>query len=285
MKFGAHVSIAGGLDRAFERAAEITADCAQIFVAAPQRWLAAKHSPESVAKFLELRDSSGIGPTLIHGPYLINLASADPDLRKRSSDALVSQLEWSDRLGALGVCFHVGSPLKESVEIGLERAAESLKEILARATGPSPLLLETTAGGGNSIGGRFEDLGALIESLSGDPRLQVCLDTCHIFAAGYPCVTTEELDDTLGRFDRTIGLDRLTALHLNDSEFAFGSHRDRHANIGEGQIGLEGFRAIVNHALLTKLPGYLEVPGFDDEGPDLENLQRLRNLTSTPETP
>ncbi|HEX5416542.1 MAG TPA: deoxyribonuclease IV [Chloroflexota bacterium] len=279
MKFGAHVSIAGGLDRAYERAREITAECAQIFVAAPQRWLAAKHSPDAVAKYLELRESAGLGPTLIHGPYLINLASPDPALRQKSIDALVSQLEWSDRLGTLGVCFHVGSPLKESVEIGLERSAESLKAIFERATGTSPLLLETTAGGGNTIGGRFEDLGSLIESLGGNPRLQVCLDTCHIFAAGYPCVTREELDDTLARFDRAVGLDRLTALHLNDSEFAFGSHRDRHANIGEGQIGLEGFRAIINHPLLASLPGYLEVPGFNDEGPDLENLERLRGLS------
>jgi len=280
MKFGAHVSIAGGLERAFERAAEITADCIQIFVAAPQRWLAAKHSPESVAKFLESRAASGIGPILIHGPYLINLASADETLRQRSIDALVSQLAWSDRLGAMGVCFHVGSPLKEDLAVGLERAADGLKQILARAPGPSPLLLETTAGGGNSIGGRFEDLGSLIERLDAPARLQVCLDTCHIFAAGYPCVTTDQLDGTLEQFDRVIGLDRLTALHLNDSEGGFGSHRDRHANIGEGQIGQEGFRAIVNHPSLKALPGFLEVPGFAGDGPDAENLRRLRELVS-----
>lgn len=278
MKFGGHVSIAGGLDRAFERAAEITADCVQIFVAPPQRWAAARHSDEAVEKFRAARDASEICPILIHGLYLINLASADPALRQRSIEAIVSQLGWSDRLAAMGVVFHVGSSLKESLEVGLERAAESLKEVLDRATGPSPLLLETTAGGGNSIGGRFTDLGGLIERLDGEARLQVCLDTCHIFAAGYPCLTRAQLDDTLGQFDREIGLSRLTALHLNDSEGGFGSHRDRHANIGEGEIGLEGFRAIVNHPHLRPLPGFLEVPGFTGDGPDAENLQRLRGL-------
>jgi len=278
MKFGGHVSISGGLDRAIERAQEITADCVQIFVAAPQRWLKANHSDETVAKFLEARAASGIDPVLLHGPYLINLGSADEALRQRSADALVSQLGWSDRLGAMGVCFHVGSFGSEDREIGMARAVDGIVDILSRAAGSSPLLLETTAGAGASIGGRFEDLAELIERLDRSPRLQICLDTCHIFAAGYPCLTTAELDATLGEFDRLIGLDRLTALHLNDSKGPFGSHKDRHDNIGDGQIGLEGFRAIVNHPMLEGLPGFLEVPGIDGEGPDAENLRRLREL-------
>lgn len=278
MKFGGHVSIAGGLDRAIERGKDITADCIQIFVAAPQRWLEAKHSDEAVAAFLAARREAGIAPILLHGPYLINLGSADEALRQRSADAIASQLEWSDRLGAMGVVFHVGSFGKEDREIGMSRAAESIAAILDRSAASSPLLLETTAGAGNSIGGRFEDLGELIERLNQSPRLQVCLDTCHIFAAGYPCTTTADLDQTMAEFDRFIGLDRLTALHLNDSEGPFGSHRDRHANIGEGQIGIDGFRAIVNHPALRELPGFLEVPGFAGEGPDEENLRRLRSL-------
>ncbi len=278
MRFGGHVSIAGGLDRAVERAIAITADCLQIFVAAPQRWLPARHSDETVARFLAAREAAHLGPVLLHGPYLINLASADPALRARSADALVSQLGWAERLGAIGVCFHVGSSVGDSRAVGMDRAATMLAEILARAPGHAPLLLETTAGGGNSIGGRFADLGELIERLDGSPRLQVCLDTCHVFAAGYPCQTTSELDETLAEFDRAIGLDRLTALHLNDSKHPFGSHRDEHANIGDGAIGREGFRAIVNHPLLTPLPGFLEVPGVDGEGPDAENLRRLREL-------
>ena len=278
MKFGGHVSIAGGLDRAIERGKDITADCIQIFVAAPQRWLEAKHSDEAVAAFLAARREASIAPILLRGPYLINLGSAEEALRQRSADAIASQLEWSDRLGAMGVVFHVGSFGKEDREIGMSRAAESIAAILDRSVTSSPLLLETTAGAGNSIGGRFEDLGELIERLNQSPRLQVCLDTCHIFAAGYPCTTTADLDQTMAEFDRFIGLDRLTALHLNDSEGTFGSHRDRHANIGEGQIGLDGFRAIVNHPALRKLPGFLEVPGFAGEGPDEENLRRLRAL-------
>ncbi len=278
MRFGGHVSIAGGLERAIERAQEITADCIQIFVAAPQRWLPANHSEEAVARFLEARDASGVTPVLLHGPYLINLGSTDELLRQRSIDAMVSQLEWADRLGAMGVVFHVGSTASGGRDAGMDLAADGLRQILDRARGQAPLLLETTAGGGNSIGGHFEDLGELIDRLDRTPRLQVCLDTCHIFAAGYPCRTITDLDQTLADFDRVIGMDRLTALHLNDSRDPFGSHRDRHANIGEGAIGLDGFRSIVNHRQLCRLPGFLEVPGFDGNGPDAENLRRLRAL-------
>jgi deoxyribonuclease-4 len=278
MRFGGHVSIAGGLERAIERAREITADCIQIFVAAPQRWLPANHSDEAVARFIQARDASGITPVLLHGPYLINLGSTDDSLRQRSIDAMVSQLEWADRLGAMGVVVHVGSTASGGRDVGMDLAADGLRQILERARGQAPLLLETTAGGSTSIGGRFEDLGELIDRLDRSARLQVCLDTCHIFAAGYACQTTTGLDQTLAEFDRVIGLDRLTAVHLNDSRDAFGSHRDRHANIGEGTIGLDGFRVIVNHPKLSGLPGFLEVPGFDGDGPDAENLRRLRAL-------
>ncbi|MBX6771519.1 MAG: deoxyribonuclease IV [Chloroflexi bacterium] len=278
MRFGAHVSIAGGLEKAIERGLEIGADCLQIFVAAPQRWLEVRHSDAAVQRFKEARTSAGIGPILVHGPYLINLASANPDLRRRSVEALVSQLSWTDRLEAMGLVFHVGSFGEEAREIGMQRAVDCLREILERAEGRAPLLLETTAGGGNSIGGRFEDLAELIERLDGTPRLQVCLDTCHVFAAGYPFTTPEEISATLAEFDRHIGLDRLTALHLNDSQGKLGSKRDRHANIGDGFIRREGFHAIVNHPLLRHLPGFLEVPGLDGSGPDAENIRRLRGL-------
>jgi len=278
MRFGGHVSINGGLERAIERGKEITADCIQIFVAAPQRWLKANHSDESVAKYIAAREESGIGPVLLHGPYLINLGTTDEELRKKSIDSLISQLHWANRLNAMGLVFHVGSSGTGGHEAGMTFAVDSLKEILDRAPGPAPLLLETTAGGTNSIGGRFEHLGELIQRAGGSPRLQVCLDTCHVFAAGYPILTPDDLNETMIQFDRAIGLDRLMALHLNDSRDPFGSHRDRHANVGEGEIGLEGFRAVVNHPALRGLPGFLEVPGFDDKGPDAENLRRLREL-------
>ena len=280
MRFGGHVSINGGLERAIERGQEITADCIQIFVAAPQRWLRANHSDEAVARFVDAKEASGIGPVLLHGPYLINLGTTDGELRKKSIDALVSQLYWAERLGAMGVVFHVGSSGTGGHEAGMSFAVEALKEILERAAVQAPLLLETTAGGTNSIGGRFEHLGELIQRAGGSPRLQVCLDTCHVFAAGYPCLTGDELSQTIAEFDAAIGLDRLTALHLNDSRDRFGSHRDRHANIGEGEIGLEGFRTVVNHPAFREIPGFLEVPGFDGKGPDAENLHRLRNLVS-----
>lgn len=279
MKLGGHVSVSGGLEKAFSRGAEITAECVQIFIAAPQQWRQANHSPESVEKYHQARASGSIQPTLLHALYLVNLASPDPTLRQKSADALVSQLTWADRLNAMGVVVHVGSSMGDPIESGIDRAAGAIADVLARAPGSAPLLLETTAGGKNTVGGRFEHLGALIDALDRSPRLQVCLDSCHIFAAGYPCLTTAELDQTLAEFDRSVGLDRLTALHLNDSKDPFGSHRDRHENIGEGQIGLDGFAAFVNHPRLRDIPGFLEVPGFDGKsGPDAENLRRLRNL-------
>ncbi|MGH2458956.1 MAG: deoxyribonuclease IV [Chloroflexota bacterium] len=280
MRFGGHVSISGGLERAIERGKEITADCLQIFVAAPQRWLKAHHSDEAVEKFLAAQRESGLGPILLHAPYLINLGTTDEELRKKSIDSVIDQLSWANRLNAMGVVFHVGSSGTGGHEAGMTFAVEGLKAILDQAPGPAPLLLETTAGGTNSIGGRFEHLGELIQRAGAPPRLQVCLDTCHVFAAGYPLLSRDELDQTIGELDRAVGLDRLTALHLNDSRDKFGSHRDRHANVGEGEIGLAGFRAVVNHSALKALPGFLEVPGFEDKGPDAENLRRLRELVA-----
>jgi deoxyribonuclease-4 len=278
VKFGAHVSAAGGLFRAVERGVAITADCLQIFVATPRQFKPTNHSDEAVEKFLAALAESKIGPLIFHAQYLVNIASSDPNLRRLSADALVSQLEWAERLGAMGVVFHPGSSVSDPREVGVDHAVETLADILARAPGSAPLCLETTAGSGNTIGSRFEDLGTLIERLDKSPRLMVCLDTCHIFAAGYPCQTTAELDETMAQFDRFIGLDRLTSLHLNDSKEPFGSHRDRHENIGDGQIGYDGFRAIVNYPAFASLPGFLEVNGIDGEGPDKENLDRLRRL-------
>jgi deoxyribonuclease-4 len=278
VKFGGHVSASGGLFRAVERGLEITADCLQIFVTTPQQWKPISHTDEAVEKYHAALAASGIGPVIFHAQYLINIASSDPALRKKSADALIAQLEWADRLGAIGVVFHPGSSVADPREVGMEHAVETLADILGRASGSAPLCLETTAGGGNTIGNRFEDLGTLIERLDKSPRLRVCLDTCHIFAAGYLCRTTAELDETIGQFDRAIGLDRLTSLHLNDSKGAFGSHKDRHENIGDGEIGYDGFRAIVNYPAFASLPGFLEVNGIDGEGPDRENLERLRRL-------
>jgi deoxyribonuclease-4 len=278
MKFGGHVSASGGLYRAVERGVEITTDCLQIFVTSPQQWKPVSHSDEEVEKYRAVLATSGLAPVIFHAQYLINIASPDPALRKKSADALVSQVEWADRLGAMGVVFHPGSSVADPREVGMEHAVETLADILARASGAAALCLETTAGSGNTIGSRFEDLGTLIDRLDKSPRLQVCLDTCHIFAAGYPCRTAAELDDTMAQFDRAIGLDRLTSIHLNDSKGAFGSHKDRHDNIGDGEIGYEGFRAIVNYPAFASLPGFLEVPGIEGEGPDRENLDRLRRL-------
>ena len=280
MIFGGHVSSSGGLEKSIDRAVEITAECIQIFVSAPQMWRTAKHSDESVSRFIERRDAARIGPILLHGPYLINLASNDPALRTRSADAIISQLEWSDRLGGMGVVFHVGSSVKDPKADGMTRAVEGLADVLSRSKATSPLVLETTAGGGNTLGVTFEELGELIDRLDKSPRLHVCLDTCHIFSAGYPFLLAAELDETLAQFDRAVGLDRLTCVHLNDSKFPMGSHRDRHHNIGDGTIGLEGFRTVVNHAAMRNLPGFLEVPGLNDEGPDAENLRRLRDLVA-----
>jgi deoxyribonuclease-4 len=275
---GAHVSTAGGLPTAVERAVAIGAQSLQIFVGAPQQWAEARYSDADVATFREGLAAKGLGPLFIHAPYLVNLAALRDDLWLRSWQTIVRQLAWADRLGAVGVIVHLGSPGPDASDqaVGLARTAEAVRRILDEHRGTARLILENDAGSGSRLGARLADLGALLAAAD-DERLGICLDTAHAFAAGYALTTTEGLA-ALVREIKDVGADRLLVVHANDSQAPYGSGRDRHANIGDGTIGTAGFRLLAQQPLLRARPWVLEVPGLDKRGPDAENVARLRRL-------
>jgi deoxyribonuclease IV len=278
VRIGAHVSTSGGAHTAIGRALEIGANCIQIFAGAPQRWAEAKFSAEDVESFRELSLEKDVTPAFIHSSYLLNFASTDESLREKSVQSLLSALRWADRLGAVGVITHLGSSRDTDPEQALESVCGCLDLVLQEAPERPQLLMESCAGQGNTIGRRFEQLGAILRNRKADQRLQVCVDTAHIFEAGYDITTAEGLDTTLREFDETVGLDRLKALHVNDSKTPLGSNVDRHENIGFGEIGEDAFARILRHPRLRPLPFLLEVPGMTKEGPDRPNINALRRL-------
>lgn len=280
MRIGAHISIDAGLAQAIDRAVAIGADCLQMFVSPPQAWRSPSHSAEAIAAFKERRQATGVTPVFLHSVYLINLVSGDELLRERSLRSLTTYLTWAHRLGVEGVITHLGS----ARDLGAEEAARLLPLALARAIdeaeGEAALLLETTAGPGATLGSTFAELGTAITAAGGSARLGVCLDTAHVFASGLYDGTPEGLETMLAKLDGAVGLQRLTAIHLNDSKSAFGSRVDRHANLGEGQIGVKGLRPLLRHPSLQHLPFLLEVPGQDREGPGAADLAAARALAA-----
>jgi deoxyribonuclease-4 len=277
MRIGAHISSAGGPQRVFERAAEIGAEAIQMFISAPQQWKSPTLSDEQVTAFCEAHADASL-PVFFHGVYLINLGSEDPALLSRSAESLTQYVKWAWKLGVVGTIFHVGSHLGAGFETVLPQVCRLMREIIDAASNRSLLIMENNAGQGAGIGSRFGELGAIIRGLDGDRRVAVCLDTCHAFAMGYDIATREGCELAMEEFDREIGLDRLVAVHANDSKVPLGGVRDRHENIGEGYIGLEGFRTILSHPAFAQLPFFLEVPGFEGHGPDRENIDRLKRI-------
>jgi deoxyribonuclease-4 len=275
---GAHVDSSGGLHLAFERAAALGADCIQVHPTPPNYWGSPKLDDERVERFREAAESAGRPPFYFHAVYLINLAGGDPVLRQRSESTLAGYLAAADRLEISGVIFHVGSHRGDGFEGALPGITDHLRRVMERAD-PSHarLLIENNAGMGGCVGARFEELGAMIDA-AGDPRIGACFDTCHAFASGYDERTVEAAKATLDEWERMVGLERLEAVHCNDSRTGLGSNRDRHANIGHGEIGEAGFRALLHDPRLAGLPFILEVPGFDGKGPDAANLEILRRL-------
>jgi deoxyribonuclease-4 len=285
MRIGAHVSAAGGLANTMTRAAEIGAECAQIFVGAPQRWFSAKYSEDDVAEYRRRAEASGVGPNVVHALYLVNLASPDEALRERSINALVNQMHWCEQLEIMGLIVHVGSAkgaLSHADAIGL--VTSGIEAILVRSESVA-FLVENTAGMGTSIGSDFQDIGEIFRRLGRDTRLGVCLDTAHTFEAGYDIATHDGLETVLDQFDRAVGLDRIRAIHANDSKTRFGSNVDRHENIGRGFIGEDGLGNFMTHPAMCDLPFYLEVPGYTGRGPDRENIDALRRLAGLPLLP
>ena len=279
MYIGAHVKSSGGVWNAIANAVAIDCEAVQFFAGSPRTWAPTVYKDADAAKFVEARAASPIRFAVIHTIYLINLASARDDFYERSVTSLAGALAAADQLGADAIVTHVGSHQGAGFEAGLDRVQAALLRVLGESAGsPVRLLLENTAGAGGTMGVDFDELGAMIRAADEHPRLGLCLDTAHLFEAGFDIGTAAGLDEALARLDAACGLDRLVMLHLNDSKTPRGSNRDRHENIGGGELGLVGFRAIVNHPALADIPGILEVPGFDGEGPDLRNVEILRAL-------
>jgi deoxyribonuclease-4 len=277
--FGAHMSIAGGMYQAVWRGQKAGCDTIQVFVKNANRWKAKELTEKDINDFLQALKETGIGPVVAHNSYLINLASPDEDLWLKSLEAMIVEVERCTSLGIPYLVMHPGAHSGAGEEVGLTRITNALNEIIKRTEHSQVmLLLETTAGQGSILGGRFEHLAELISSCYYPERLGVCLDTCHIFTAGYDLRTAEACEKTFREFDEIIGLDNLKAIHVNDSKGELGSHRDRHEHIGMGQIGLEGFRWIVNNPLLNPLPMLLETPKGPDLKEDMDNLSLLRSL-------
>jgi len=287
-RLGAHLSIAGGLPRAVDRAVASRCEALQIFTKSAGQWRARVLPPDEIAQFRARVEETGITPVVAHNSYLINLAAADPALRAQSLAALGEELDRAETLGLLGLVMHPGSYTSGSERDGLDLIAEGLAAVLrARPRAKTMILLEHTAGQGTNLGHRFEHLAAILTRLDGSPRVGVCLDSCHLIAAGYDLCSDAGYRETFDTFDRLVGVDRIRAFHLNDSKKPCGSRVDRHEHIGRGCLGLEPFRRLLNDPRFAALPMLLETPKLDtpdsrrrsDADPwDLRNLRTLGRL-------
>lgn len=294
-RLGAHLSIAGGLPRAVDRARASRCDALQIFTKSAGQWRARPLPADETALFRRRVRETGIRPVVAHNSYLINLAAADPALRAQSYAALGEELDRAEALGLDGLVMHPGSYTSGSEQQGLDLIVDGLARLLkARPRGRTRVLLEHTAGQGTNLGHRFEHLAYIIDRLKGSPRVGVCLDTCHLLSAGYDICTIEGYEETFRRFDEVIGLERIKVFHLNDSKRPCGSRVDRHEHIGKGCLGLEPFRRLVNDRRFAALPMLLETPKLEtpesrrrsDVDPwDARNLRVLRRLLDRPVIP
>jgi len=288
-KFGAHMSIAGGCDRAVRAAESFGFATVQLFTKNNNQWKAAPLTEAHVAAFHSALEETGIVSPIAHNSYLINLASPDDLLWNKSIDAMVVELERCESLGIEDLVIHPGAHTGIGEEKGLERVADAIDVLHARTEGFTVKIdLESTAGQGSCLGHRLEHLGTIIDRVRDPDRLGVCLDSCHLFAAGYPLATPTEYDTTMEELDRAVGVARVRVWHLNDSRRERGSRVDRHAGIGLGHLGLEPFRNIVNDPRFRDIPMILETPkGTDENGEDLDarNLRVLRELVTRSSTP
>ena len=277
MLIGAHVSTAGGLLKVLERGEERRCEAIQIFNQSPRMWRPTRYGEEDFAAFRDAFAESPVQSVMIHMIYLVNPAGKDRELRRKSLDSLVHALRVGDRIGALGVIVHPGA-LKEDTRPRAKRRAVSLvKEALAR-TESFPIIYENTAGSPQLLGRDFEETAELIELTGGGKRLGLCIDSCHLHATGYDVRTRDGMVELVDEIDARVSLKRLRCLHLNDSRDERGSNRDRHANIGKGEIGRKGFRVFLGEPRLQHLPAVLETPGPDGHGPDRKEVQAARRL-------
>lgn len=278
--FGAHMSISGGHALAIDRALACDMSALQIFTKNQRQWKASPIDPEAAELFRERYKESGLKQVVAHDSYLINVGSPDPELWEKSRAALQDELVRCDQLGVPYLVAHPGAHMNEGVDAGVARIAEAINRVhLELPDGEAMVLLETTAGAGTVIGRTFEELAMIIDQVDDKDRMGVCFDTCHVFAAGYEIRNEADYKKTMQSFDEVIGLERLKAFHLNDSQNALGTRKDRHADIGDGEIGLDAFGFIVNDKRFANVPGLLETPkDSDDDGSDMRNIATLTGL-------
>lgn len=276
---GAHMSIAGGVHTAVDRAVSAGCTALQVFTKNNNQWQGKPNSERDIVLYKEKIAAAGIAPVVSHDSYLINLCATDPEVLKKSRAAFIDELERCGQLGIPLLNFHPGSHLGAGETEGIKRICESLNIAHDRTRGIGvKSVLEATAGQGTNIGHRFEHLRAIIDGVEEPERMAVCIDTCHIFAAGYDIATEKGYEETFRTFDEVIGLARLAAFHVNDSKKGLGSRVDRHEHIGKGTIGLTGFRLLMNDARFGHVPKILETPKSDDLHEDVENMAVLRGL-------
>jgi len=282
MPFGAHMSIAGGVYNAVLHGQKATCEVIQIFTKQASQWKAKELTDDEITRFFEEQKTTGIKVVCAHDSYLINLASPDDELYHKSMDAFKIELERCQLLKIPQLVMHPGSHVGSGEETGLNRIAGAINRVLEQLPdGKTSVCLETTAGQGTNLGYKFEQLAQIIEKVEDKARMSVCFDSCHVFASGYPLIDPKEYRRTIKQFDDIIGLKRLKVMHLNDSKKPYGSKKDRHEHIGQGELGLEPFRNIVNDRRLINKPMILETPKSDDLHEDIENLKLLRSLVET----
>ncbi len=285
-RIGAHLPLGQGMVRAVERAHAIGLDTLQIFSDNPTAWRRRAEPPKELPAFRARLDELGMGPIAIHAAYLVNLAGSDPTLVERSAAVLATELRVAPAFGARFVNVHIGSHRGTDAATGIDRVAGGVAGVLADVDdGPDAarLVLENSAGGGDGLGSTLEEIAAIVDALAarGVPasRVGICLDTAHLWGAGYAISDPAGVDEVVVRFDRLIGLDRLAMIHLNDSRAALGSNADRHEHVGAGSIGAAGMRALLTHPRLSQVTSYLETPGMD-EGYDAINAARVHDLAA-----
>ena len=277
MLIGAHVSTAGGLTRALERGEELDSDAIQIFHQSPRMWRPTAYSPADFEALRAAMEESQVEAVVIHAVYLINCATKEPEIRRKSLASLEQALSVGDGIGAQGVVLHAGARKGEPYAPSVKRAGKVIREALERSE-RCPILLENTAGTQGPLGRNFDELAELIDAGGGGMRLGACLDCCHLLAAGFEIHSPDELGEVLDDFHAKVGLGRLRCVHVNDSKVPLGANLDRHANLGRGELGRKGLRTFLSEPRFDGLPALIETPGPDGHGPDLAEVRLAKRL-------
>ena len=277
MLIGGHVSTAGGLPKTIERGIERDCDAIQIFHQSPRMWRPTAYSDEDFGAFREAMEGSPIEAVVIHAVYLVNPASKEREIRRKSLASLKQALRVGDGIGAVGVVLHAGARKGEPHAPSVKRSGKVIREAL-ESSGRCPILLENTAGTHGPLGKNFDELAELIEAAGGGRRLGTCIDCCHLFAAGFDISTPQALALVMEEHDAKLGAERLVCVHVNDSKVPFGANRDQHANLGEGELGRKGLRVFLSEPRFEKLPALIETAGSDGHGPDRKEVRTAKRL-------